>query len=129
LPSGALATSLNPADKDWRATGFVLLLPFLEQQPLYDVYAQIDWNADYAQWQPLVDARPVGFECPSDTFAGRRVKPYYGRGDHHDDFNMLVTSYCFNAGGKWNQGGLRDYFVTSFRHENSERQGPFLVNV
>ena len=131
LPSGALATKANPSNQDWRATGFILMLPFLEQGALYERYRRIDWNADYSAYDPLIEAEPGVFLCPSDPFAGLRVKPFYGRGDYEENFNVLVTSYCLNAGGKWNEGefAVRDYFATSFRNENLERQGPFLVNV
>lgn len=130
LPSGALATKANPLNQDWRATGFMLMLPFLEQQSLHELYAQIDWNADYSAYDPLIEAEPGVFMCPSDPFAGRRVKPFYGRADFEENFNILVTSYCLNAGGKWNEGqhAVRDYFAASYRHGHQERQGPFLVN-
>jgi len=128
LPSGALARTDAPSDFDWRATGFVLLLPQIEQSPLAAAYAAVDGNAPLTAHQAVIDAEIEIMACPSDSFAGRRVKPYWGRADREEKTDILVTSYCFNAGGKWNVGGHRDYFVRRNHTGHTERQGPFTVN-
>ncbi|MHC2070190.1 DUF1559 domain-containing protein [Bremerella sp. T1] len=128
LPYGAMATKDIPNDADWRWTGFMQLLPFIEQSPLHNRFKGIDWNAPIGAYQEMHDAEMGTYQCPSDPFAGQRVSPRYARADVEEYDNVLVTSYAFNAGGKWNVGGRRDYFVTSFKDEDSDVQGPFLVN-
>jgi prepilin-type N-terminal cleavage/methylation domain-containing protein/prepilin-type processing-associated H-X9-DG protein len=70
-----------------RMSGLVLLLPFLEQAPLFDRIAANNfgpwpWDGS-AHWQTQVD----GFLCPSDGAAGTKQPSEHGR-----------TNYVFSVG-------------------------------
>jgi len=70
-----------------RMSGLVLILPFLEQGPLYDQivasnYGPWPWDGS-DHWRTQV----VGFLCPSDSAASQKQPNDHGR-----------TNYVFNAG-------------------------------
>jgi hypothetical protein len=64
----------RPWNQRWKATWLTLVLPFLEQQPLYDQYDFNEgvWGRANAN---VVNKRIKAFECPSDSAAASMFKP------------------------------------------------------
>ncbi|MBC8875461.1 MAG: DUF1559 domain-containing protein [Planctomycetes bacterium] len=95
------------AGKTWidkpGTSGFVMLLPYLEEQPLYDLFGGFQRGAVYptsgpAGWRtPEVDramkTRPDVYVCPSDTSL-----PMLG--------NDATSSYAFNHGSRGPSYGM-----------------------
>jgi prepilin-type N-terminal cleavage/methylation domain-containing protein/prepilin-type processing-associated H-X9-DG protein len=81
------------------ASGFVMTLPHVEQQPLYDIFASVDdrggiWETYSSQWRtPEVNAalavRPPLLGCPDDDSA---VTVPYG------SIQLATGSYAMSAG-------------------------------
>jgi prepilin-type N-terminal cleavage/methylation domain-containing protein len=81
------------------ASGFVMTLPHVEQQPLYDIFASVDdrggiWETNSSQWRtPEVNAalavRPPLLGCPNDDSA---VTVPYG------SIQLATGSYAMCAG-------------------------------
>jgi len=80
-------------------SGFVLALPFMEQQALYDVFSSVDdrggiWEASTNQWRTpdVIEAlaiRPPTMACPSDD-----SQPAVPRGS----LTVATASYAMSAG-------------------------------
>lgn len=95
-----------------RASGFITLLPFIEQEPLYnailarDIRRQAPWD----NWFRANGGKLPFLECPSDTGFGNTHDPNGRAGDG-------TVSYAFNAG---------DCFARSGWHTEDERNRPDL---
>jgi len=121
----------------WRATGFVMLLPFLDQSPLYNQYnfdigvGGLDMSGGGGgQDQATFKANGVlsVYQCPSDSLTSlRRISPRDAHTDHADTSNSPISSYCFSSGRKWGSGDL-DNFARNFLSRNPSLAGPFVAN-
>lgn len=90
-------------------SGFVGLLPFLEQQALYD---QIDfntggglWNANLEGWLnarngAVIGTRPDVFVCPSDDSQPTSDDTTLGENYSIGDYSAATGSYAFCSGDK-----------------------------
>jgi prepilin-type N-terminal cleavage/methylation domain-containing protein len=120
-------------DFEWRATGFTLLLPYLDQQPLYALY---DFNCgtggcgDVAmnpqpQTQFLRQSNLAVFRCPSGFELS--INPREGHLDASNGGVTFGSSYCFNSGRKWSTSPTA-YFGRSLASRDPARVGPFAGN-
>ncbi len=119
--------------EEWRETGFVHLLPFLSQVPLYDLY-------DFSIGTGGVDGGPAGgtnpqlaikqvvgvFVCPLDAQANahRKQSPRDGHTDVCDSGACPLSSYCFNSGRQWG-AGVDNFFARSLAKRDVAKVGPF----
>jgi prepilin-type N-terminal cleavage/methylation domain-containing protein/prepilin-type processing-associated H-X9-DG protein len=81
------------------ASGFVLALPFMEQQPLYDIFTSVDnrggiWESNSSQWRTpevteALAVRPPMLGCPNDDSA---VTVPWG------SIRLATGSYAMSAG-------------------------------
>ncbi len=90
---------------DWSAHS--MLLPFLEQQPLYNaanfMVTAIGHDPAHQMNQTVRDTRLAGFLCPSDGNAGRNyTNSYYAsagttsRHEHHVDYSgVFAKNVCY----------------------------------
>jgi prepilin-type N-terminal cleavage/methylation domain-containing protein/prepilin-type processing-associated H-X9-DG protein len=121
--NGMSLTSVNRGG----ASGFVALLPYLEQDNLFKslgtVEANVPWpTTDNATWRPFnklgLEMRPNVLVCPSDT-----AQPFIVNSGSGGSFNAAVGSYAFVAGSngpsqgisanvKYNNNGLFLYRLT-----------------
>ncbi len=126
---------------DWRTTGFVSLLPFIERAALYDEYNPNCGTGGYGDVS--AGARPQSlfllasdvetYRCPSSSMSDIRVRPRIG---HLDESRAGVTgasSYCFNTGLKWvnprrRRPGYNDYFARAMICRDPALAGPFAAN-
>jgi hypothetical protein len=60
-------------------TWSIEILPFIEQQNLYERYNQSKYNEDSVN-APVVQTRLKAYECPSDNLAGKLEMPASGQG-------------------------------------------------
>jgi len=137
LPLGAgtrpgLTTTTTATGLLWRATGFTLLLPYLDQQPLYGLY---DFN--YGTGGPDTAAPPVPqaaflrqtdlpvYKCPSGFNV--QIQPRDGHLDARQGDATYGSSYAFNSGQKWGRTATQ-YFATSSAARDPRLVGPFSVN-
>ncbi len=129
FPSGALSR-INPGDTvsglEWRPTGFMLILPFIDQQPLYDIYdfncgtgGCADTSGDTPQNAFLDQGKLPIYQCPSmsSSLANLRVNPRDGHLDNTDAGTTYTSSYALNSGGKYNSG-RDDYWNRRSRIDN-----------
>lgn len=86
-------------------SGIVHMLPFFEQQPLYDQFGAGQANPYYPAWGPVPwygwnyaphAAQVPSLLCPSDKGKKTTSNPYNYQGD---------TNYCFNNGNRPTVGG------------------------
>jgi type II secretory pathway pseudopilin PulG len=97
-------------DFEWRATGFVMILPYLDQQPLHATYnfncgtGGCIESATLAQPQAkfLLNAKLSVYRCPSgiEVF----IEPRDGHLDRANGGATYGSSYVFNSGRKYNTG-------------------------
>lgn len=134
LPPGANVRSgaSDPyTGQEWRETGFVHLLPLVEQKPLYDLYdfnlgiGGSDTSAPVSNPQTQVKVTVPLFVCPSDLMANThpKVPPRDGHTDVADSGASPLSSYCFNSGRKWGTGNT-DFFARS-KNRDRALAGPF----
>ena len=118
---------------EWRATGFTLLLPYLDQQPQYNLY---DFNCGTGgcgdltsgaqpQAQFLRSANLPVFRCPSGFELS--VEPFDGHLDASNGGATFPGSYAFNSGRRWGPRP-QDYFARSLGSRDFSRAGPFAAN-
>jgi prepilin-type N-terminal cleavage/methylation domain-containing protein/prepilin-type processing-associated H-X9-DG protein len=117
--------------EEWRETGFVHILPYVEQQELYEKYdfaigpGGVDGsggtNAQNTVKQPI-----AVFVCPIDGPAQRfkKVAPRDGHTDTSDSGASPLSSYCFNSGRQWG-ANFDNFFARSRSTRASHRAGPF----
>jgi len=117
---------------EWRETGFVRLLPFLEQQGLFNVYDLNIGPGGTDNIDPSTDAQndakqvvPV-FVCTMDVVAAqfRKQAPRDGHTDAPDSGASPLSSYCFNSGRQWG-ANFDNFFARSLARRDPSRVGPF----
>lgn len=85
-------------------SGMIMLLPFLEQGPLYDEIASdgfgpTPWNATYAHWKQVIP----GFLCPSDSppsTLGDSVYGTHGKNNYMFSWGDWMTEAGYMAEDK-----------------------------
>src|SRR5579885_1983208 len=126
FPYGESFSDTNPRPQ--RYSTYIPLLPFIDQAPLYNVFAanqfaNVPWDGGYAPWKTQVP----GLLCPSDTisnFETYTAKTNYMtcRGDSTWDHNQWAGN-----GGRGLRGVFRgqgdDYHPTSAGGENGTHCG------
>ena len=137
FPAGAYCRPNSGTDcsgLEWRATGFVSILPFMEQTALADLYnvncgtgGCNDTSGDTPQSAFLAQTNLGCYLCPSRTLRDYACNPRNGHLDDSDVGNTYASSYCFNSGRKWGGGG-EDYFARSVASRDLKRAGPFSAN-
>ena len=77
LPPGGVNTGGNgtACGTNWA----IEILPYMEQQSLYQQYRQNLFNENVAQ-EPVIQARVKSYECPADTLNGKLNQPQSGPG-------------------------------------------------
>jgi prepilin-type N-terminal cleavage/methylation domain-containing protein len=141
LPPGADVRSgaTDPfTNFEWRTTGFVYLLPYLEETALHAQYTyalgpsgeDVDGQTSPITGdQKTVKAAHVAvFFCPSDATpqAMPSCSPREGQSDAVNAPSPL-TSYVLNSGRKWGAGG-DDFFTRSRQDRNRALTGPFTAD-
>ena len=82
----AMSGGSTPTGNHGRLSGFIGLLPFLDQRALWDQYSSDNFQHDpWANWAPN-NAQVAGLLCPSDS------APASGANE------IGRTNYCFSAG-------------------------------
>jgi prepilin-type N-terminal cleavage/methylation domain-containing protein len=138
FPFGA-STRSNATDEysgfEWRSTGFVHLLPYLEQSQLHSRYnfncgtgGCGDRRGSVAQTAFLLADGLEVMRCPSSGASEIRVEPREGHLDASSSGTAAASSYCFNSGRKWGIRGFNDYFARSLAGRNPSLVGPFSAN-
>ena len=80
----AMSGGSSPGGNHGRLSGFIGLLPFMEQRALWDAYASDNFSQDpWANWAPN-NTQIAGLLCPSDSAPSSTGIGY--------------TNYCFSAG-------------------------------
>jgi prepilin-type N-terminal cleavage/methylation domain-containing protein len=118
---------------EWRETGFVHLLPYVEEEPLYKMY-------DFSIGPGGVDGAPAGgtnpqnavkqvvvvFVCPTDIPAHtfKKQSPRDGHTDAPDSGPSPLSSYCFNTGRQWG-ASYDNFFARSLAKRDLTKVGPF----
>ena len=112
-------------------TGWVLLLPFIEQQPLHDAY---DFNVCSSMSDPRTGLGPIGndqanlkvytaripvYECPSSPTAGQQRTNRPGTTNIYSMRNARRTNYLFAT------GSFTDYDTPYHLHKGNRRLGMF----
>ena len=144
FPPGAIAVSTSnltaatnaPGDSNWRPTGFILLLPYMEQAALYEkqqfhIYpSQNTGSGGLVNLSATESNAPDAYECPSDPLAGRQVGCRWGSCDEPVNGSSDLPSYCFNSGRYWGSG-TRQNFAKEYNASLTYmgRRGPFTVNM
>jgi prepilin-type N-terminal cleavage/methylation domain-containing protein len=135
--AGTRPAATDPfTDFEWRATGFTLLLPYLDQQPLYALY---DFNCGTGgcgdvplnpqpQTQFLRQSNLSVYRCPSGFDVS--IQPREGHLDASNGGVTFGSSYCFNSGRKWSPSpaSATGYFARSLASRDRSRVGPFSAN-
>ncbi len=124
FPSNRPGNRTTPGNDTSAASGFVSLLPYIEQQALYSAWNfDIHWNIPQAGRTGMPEANytvaetRVGiFNCPSDN-----AIPYISladttRDDHPHPPRNAVASYSFNGGTLLNSGTTGKFTNTGFAH-------------
>jgi len=122
MPPGAIFSGTNDDAglTEWRRTGFMLLLPYLEQQSLNDVvntyYGRMSAHPELST---INDSEVESFICPSDPFGGKQISSARdGESDVNDNWRPTVTSYCFSSGRSVN-GGSTNFFSRLWRNDDT----------
>ena len=135
LPAGANvragATDMFDGE-EWRDTGFVHLLPFVEQTQIYDMYdfsigtGGIDGDATNSKAQLAIKLQVKVFICPFDGPANflKKVSPRDGHTDVQDSGACPLSSYCFNSGRQWG-ANFDNFFARSLARRSGSKVGPF----
>ena len=118
-------SALNTTDKRGYS-GFVLLLPYLEEQSLYDLFdkrlSSGPWHADTA-WMSmpgnlkLVGAEVVVYKCPSDPIPFKTESAGYTWG-------VAEGSYASNGGTLGPKAGVSPNFVKANNDGTSRQASP-----
>jgi prepilin-type N-terminal cleavage/methylation domain-containing protein/prepilin-type processing-associated H-X9-DG protein len=138
FPFGA-ASRANPGTNvdgvEWRATGFIAILPFMEEKPLYDLYNP-NWGTggsldtspgDNMQAAFLAQTKLAKYNCPSSTATNINENPRDGHLDNVDVGSTFASSYAFNSGRKYGTG-YNNYWARYFSTANRVMRGPFTPN-
>ena len=138
FPAGAY-TAADATDEfegfEWRATGMLMLVPFVEAGPLYNYYnfnigpGGFDQPGGGGLSQSRVKVRYSIFNCPTDAVggAGLKLEPLNGHSDAANVADSPVSSYCFNSGRRWGEED-HNYFARSLASRGPKLVGPFSVN-
>ncbi len=87
----------------WRTSWVISVLPYMEQQPLYDQFDMQNPNGVYAQNNlNLVATDLATFECPSDGFQestgfrpnNRRINPFMDKGNYVSFYGVDDAFSC-----------------------------------
>jgi prepilin-type N-terminal cleavage/methylation domain-containing protein/prepilin-type processing-associated H-X9-DG protein len=111
LPPGGVNTGRNGAR--CYTTWTIEILPFLEQQSLFQLYRQDRFNEDPLN-APVFQARVKSYECPADTLNGKLEIPASGP---HQNQPFRHGSYRANSGRSditTNNPGRWDTFQPEF---------------
>lgn len=140
LPAGVTsrAGTLNTVSgTQYRTSGFVLLLPYLENDSLFRRYNENlgPGGTDAAgggggQDQVAFKTAALdykGFNCPADPSAGIKMDPRDGHTDNADTSGVGISSYCFNSGRRWGTG-YTNYFARAKLAQAPSLAGPFSVD-
>ncbi|MHB9081971.1 MAG: DUF1559 family PulG-like putative transporter [Pirellulaceae bacterium] len=128
FPSLAQGTNQAPVperDSNYgMVSGFVALLPFMEQSPLYDKFGSPQVSPPYPAWGPVPwygwnflphHAQVPGLLCPSDGGGKFTTNPYSYQGDSNYNFNCGDNPTLGNgAGGSSPRGLFGQYTFISF---------------
>lgn len=150
-PGAALKAGVNGPDLgsqfNYRASGFVLILPYLEQTALYQQYEQT-YGPGGLTYGPGGDDVAAGggtigtaantykaaafvkvYVCPGDVVATqvKKIDPRDAHTDLADTGVVPASSYCFNSGLKWGTGAAQ-YFSRATAAKNLAKVGPFSCN-
>lgn len=137
LPPGATTSSTSTPPYtgfEWRTSGFVFLLPDLDQVNLYQLY---DFNCGTggcketpgkAVPQALIAASNIwSFRCPSSTVPVSAVVPAFGNMNASAAGAVYLSSYAMNAGGAFGDGPM-DYYTLNMQGPNWKNAGTFAAN-
>jgi len=121
---------------EWRATGFVLLLPYLEMGALYEQYnfdcgtgGCGDVRDNPAPQTNFLSAGKVGvYQCPSANLDCFIIQPRDGHLDYSNGGPTFPSSYCFNSGRKWHSTRNTAFFARSLASRDPSKVGPFSAN-
>ncbi|HEX6986970.1 MAG TPA: DUF1559 domain-containing protein [Planctomycetaceae bacterium] len=112
LPFGEMVSDPPNGQGGRRQSGFVALLPYIEQAPLWEQVAQVQfsrvpWDGGFTPWR----ARIPMFLCPSDGETAvesnlGKTNYMFSRGDSPWDHNQ----WSGNGGGSQPRRGLRGMF-------------------
>jgi prepilin-type N-terminal cleavage/methylation domain-containing protein len=140
LPAGVTAragTGNTGSGFVYRMSGFVAILPYLEQNQLFQLYNPNlgPGGADMAaggggQDQATFKTEATnfkGYNCPADPVAGLRADPRDGHTDIADTSSVPISSYCLNSGRRWGTG-YADYFARAKPIQGMNRVGPFSID-
>lgn len=140
LPAGVTSragTGNTGSGLQYRTSGFVTILPYMEQNQLFELYNQNlgPGGADMAGGgggldQAIFKTQALnykGYNCPADPAAGLRADPRDGHTDFADTSGVPVSSYCFNSGRRWGTG-FTDYFARAKPAQGMNRVGPFAMD-
>src|SRR5262249_52660560 len=76
FPPGGMQTGANGTA--CYTTWAIEILPYVEQQALYDRYNQLQLNTSTANYNAVAMQRVPTYECPSDTLIGKAEAPASG---------------------------------------------------
>ncbi len=119
-----------------RATAFIMILPFIDQAPLYQIYnphcgtggcMDVGGSPGPEQVAFLNGSKLTVYNCPSSSMSNTRVNPRDGHLDNTDIGTTYASSYAVNTGRKWGTGA-QDYFARSIASRGPGRVGPFCAN-
>jgi len=116
-----------------RATGWTMLLPFLEESALYDLYnfdcgiggcTDSSGQGGNASQNNFLDKANIdAYLCPSMPSSNLvHVNPRGGHLDVTDSGNAWTSSYVFSAGGKFDTGGY-DYWLVARTGADANTKG------
>jgi prepilin-type N-terminal cleavage/methylation domain-containing protein/prepilin-type processing-associated H-X9-DG protein len=116
-----------------RISGFVLLLPFVEQQAVYDLLepekTPAIWGAASNGWEAvgqrkqLIELRPPLYVCPSDQSVPLHPEP----DGPLQPFNPATGSYALVMGSNYNRANPPAQLTSWAGHESKcKNDGPFV---
>lgn len=127
FPEGSHHTAPSAANhKNHRTNWAIRILPFSEEQALYDSYNQEEHNSHESNLPVLRSPRSV-FKCPSDTSVQEMVVPTQMK--FTKPGGIATSSYKGVSGTRWgSQNGFFDYpnFAKDFK-DNRRFRGPLIM--
>jgi prepilin-type N-terminal cleavage/methylation domain-containing protein/prepilin-type processing-associated H-X9-DG protein len=118
---------------EWRATGFLMLVPYTTASPVFNYYdfnigpGGLDQPGGGGLSQTNVKVDYQRCNCPSDPLGSVKLRPLNGHSDAAGVADSPVSSYCFNSGLRWGEED-HNYFARSLASRDPKRVGPFSVN-